>query len=181
MSDADRERWDARHATSAQARPALPHVFERFERLFPTRGHALEIACGLGSAALWLARRGLDVDAVDVSPVAIARAQAFQARQPVAARVRFAVYDLDQGLPHGAPVDVLLCCNFRAPHLYPAMARRLAPGGLLAVTTLSRVGAIGGAYRAEPGELHAAFRHLATLAEGERDGRAWLLARRREE
>jgi hypothetical protein len=55
--------------------------------------------------------------------------------------------------------------------------QRLAPGGLLAITALSEVGAASGPFRVGPGELRAAFAELDLIAASEGQGEAWLLAR----
>ena len=114
---------------------------------------------------------------VDSSPVAIGQARDLADRCGVQERCRFSVVDLDDGLPVGGPMDAIVCHRFRAPQVYPAMVERLAPGGLLAISVLSEVGADTGPYRASPGELSAAFFELDLIAEGEGDGVAWLMAR----
>ena len=83
MSDTDRRRWDARHAAAEDVVPLPPDVLRGREDLVPTGGRALDVACGRGAVALWLARRGLVVDAVDVSPVALAAAARRAADLPV--------------------------------------------------------------------------------------------------
>lgn len=179
MTEQDRLRWDARYAerTAASADDVgLPSVFLPVVDAFPTSGQALDLACGQGLASVWLARRGLQVRGVDVSPVAVDQARALAQRRGVAARCRFDVADLDDGLPPGPPVDVLLCLKFRDPRLDRALLDRLAPGGLLAITTLSEVGAEPGPFRAAAGELASAFAGLTLVTAGERDGQAWLLA-----
>lgn len=179
MSAQDRSRWDVAYRDRAPAfEPALPDVFAGHEAAFPTIGTALDVACGQGAAAVWLARRGLDVAAFDVSPVAVERAHELAARTGVTERCRFEAADLDDGLPPGPPVDVLLCHRFRDPRLYPALTERLKPGGLLAICVLSEVGGPRGPFRAAAGELDSAFGALDALAAGEGDGQAWLLARR---
>jgi SAM-dependent methyltransferase len=178
VSEQDRTRWDAVYIDrDAVPTPALPAVFDGHGDLFPRTGTALEIACGSGAAAVWLAQRGLDVHGVDVSTVAIDRSRALAEQAGVT--VRFEAVDLDEGLPPGGPVNLLLCHKFRDPTLYPQMLSRLAPGGLLAICVLSEVGAAPGRFRATPGELRTAFAALEELAAGEGDGEAWLLARRR--
>jgi SAM-dependent methyltransferase len=177
VSEQDRTRWDAAYTDRGAHTPALPAVFGNHENLFPRTGTALEIACGPGAAAVWLAQRGLDVHGVDVSAVAIERARALAEQAGVTAR--FEAVDLDAGLPAGVPADVLLCHKFRDPLLYPQMLDRLAPGGLLAICVLSEVGATPGRFRATPGELRTAFSTLDEVAAGEGDGQGWLLARRR--
>jgi SAM-dependent methyltransferase len=121
----------------------------------------------------------MEVHGVDVSRVAIDLARKLVSRSGFGDRCRFEVVDLDHGLPEGPPVDLLLCHLFRDARLDRAMIDRLAPGGLLAVATLSEVDVGPGSFRAEPGELRAAFGELELLVEGESKGRAWILGRRR--
>lgn len=180
MSAEDQLRWDAVYSARAHTdgEPAVPADFLGIEHHFPTTGHALDLACGRGGGALWLARRGLQVWGVDISTVAIDHARASAAQWQVADRCRFDVVDLDHGLPPGAPVDVALCHRFWAPELRDAVIERLASGGLLAISVLSEVGAASGRYRAAPGELVAAFGDLDKVCSGEGHGIAWLLARK---
>jgi SAM-dependent methyltransferase len=180
VAEGDRRRWDERYTRQG---PALvgavepPGVFATYAEAFPTTGRALDLACGQGFGTVWLARRGLDVWALDVSAVAIAHARDLAERNGVGDRCRFDVVDLDEGLPDGPPVDVILCHKFRDRHLDQEIIGRLAPGGLLAIAVLSEVGAAPGPFRAVAGELPAAFAHLDVVATGEGKGSAWLLAR----
>ncbi|MCV7377387.1 SAM-dependent methyltransferase [Mycobacterium alsense] len=177
MAEEDRRRWDERHATRAPA-GAVEAFLARHASVFPPAGLALDLACGQGLGAVWLARRGLDVSGYDVSAVAIGRARESARLAGVGERCRFEVFDLDDGLPPGPPADVILCHMFRDPRLDRAIVERLAPGGLLAIAALSEVGAAPGPFRAAPGELRTAFAELERVADGEGDGQAWLLARR---
>ncbi|PVZ11717.1 class I SAM-dependent methyltransferase [Actinomycetospora cinnamomea] len=170
MSASDRERWDARFADGRLAEPAPPDALVGREHLLPAAGRALDVACGRGEVAVWLAARGLAVDAVDVSPVGLAAGRA----RPGGEAVRWIEADLAEGLPVAGPYDVVVCQRFRDPRLYPALTAALAPGGLLVVTVLS---GSGGPFRAPPGELLAAFGHLAVLHQEESGGRASLVAR----
>ncbi|CAN5372038.1 class I SAM-dependent methyltransferase [soil metagenome] len=185
MSDEDRVRWDdryARHQPGPAVGPELPIVFQPFVDTFPTAGQALDLACGLGSLSVWLARRGLHVWGLDVSPVAISAARALADDSGLAGHCRFEVADLDGGLPAGPHVELVVCNKFRDPGLDSAIIGRLAPGGLLAVSALSQVGATPGPFRVKPGELQQAFAKLdhiaAGEAHGEAHGEAWLLARK---
>nr|WP_018599275.1 class I SAM-dependent methyltransferase [Mycobacterium sp. 155] len=173
-------RWDAIHTdrSSDDTEPGPPSVFASYVTVFPVTGTALDIACGQGTASIWLAQRGFEVLGVDVSPVAVETARAQARRFGVADRCRFGVADLDDGLPAGPPADVILCHRFRDRRLYPSLIDRLAPGGLLAICVLSEIGGAPHPFRATPGELHAAFAGLEVIAAGEGDGQAWLLGRR---
>lgn len=188
LSGADRERWDARHAAVGPGTPMppdglrgrlalLPGGAEPGDRRgLPAGGRALDVACGRGAVAVWLAQRGFAVDAVDVSGVGLASTRALAAGEGTAVHVVEA--DLDAGLPVTGPYDLVVCQRYRAPALYPALAAALAPGGLLVLTVLSEVGDEGGRFRAAPGELAQAFPQLQTLDHREGGGEATLLARR---
>jgi len=180
VSEEDRRRWDERYTGAGQpdGEPSPPEVFASVEHLFPKSGTALEIASGRGEVSVWLANRGMSVLGVDVSPVALDLARQLAGRSGVADRCRFEVWDLDDGLPPGPPIDLLVCHMFREPRLDRELIERLAPGGLLAITSLSEVGAGPGRYRARPGELRDSFAGLEALAQGEADGVAFLLGRK---
>jgi SAM-dependent methyltransferase len=154
-----------------------PDILAQHADLLPVAGDALDLACGQGGIAVWLARRGLEVRGFDVSPVAVGQARDLARRAGVEERCRFDVADLDDGLPEGPPVDLIVCHKFRDHRLDDAILGRLKRGGLLALLVLSEVGAVPGPFRAAPGELPAAFPGLHPLAAGEGQGHAWLLAR----
>lgn len=182
VSGEDRLRWDQRYAhrnVLSDEDVGLPAMFRPFTDIFPTSGCALDLACGVGGVAVWLAKRGLHVWGCDVSPVAVTRARELAVLGDAADRCQFEVVDLDDGLPAGPPVDVLICNKFRDQRLYRHMAERLVDGGLLAISVLSEVGSSPGPFRVRAGELRSAFDGLDLIAAEESGGVAWLLARRR--
>ena len=71
-----REDWDARYAAVENLWAAKPNRFlvAEVEDLEP--GRALDLACGEGQNAIWLATLGWRVTGVDYSEVAIAKARA---------------------------------------------------------------------------------------------------------
>jgi SAM-dependent methyltransferase len=129
MSQEDREKWNARYAIAEDA-PRLPslHLTNLADRL-PTRGRALDIAGGAGRHALWLAKRGLDVTLVDISPaaLAIAAARAGEQELPLTCECLDLEYD---PLPAG-PWDVMVSFNFLQRSIWPQMRAALSPGGWL--------------------------------------------------
>lgn len=181
MSAADRKHWDERYAAGGPAPvlddPPLTPFLAPIEHLIPTTGHALELACGRGRAAVWLAKRGMDYWGVDVSPVAIELARELARRSGVEDRCRFDVFDLDNGLPPGPLVDLLFCHLFVDRRLDDAVMERVALGGILLVVSLSEVGHGPGDFRIKPGELLDAFSSLEVLDHAESEGVARLLAR----
>ncbi len=183
MSADDALRWDARYADREVGEPAAPDALVDSDLigLIPSRGRALDVACGAGAQAVWLARRGLDVVALDVSQEAIDLTRAAASAGGVADRVDARVVDLDLGVPPQlGSFDVIVCQRFRAVELYPTFLERLRPGGVCVVTVLSEAGADSpGAYHAPPGELiHAFDRHdVEVLAHTEGNGSASIVVR----
>ncbi|MCT7354028.1 methyltransferase domain-containing protein [Streptomyces sp. 15-116A] len=115
-----------------------------------TGGRALELGCGPGRNALFLAERGFEVDAVDLSPAALDWARE-RARETGARGVRFHCGDafaLTASELRG-PYDLVYdsgCFHHLPPHRrisYLALLERvLAPGGHFALTCFA-AGAMG--------------------------------------
>jgi SAM-dependent methyltransferase len=166
--------------------PAPSEFLVACERDLPAGGRALDLACGRGRNAVWLAARGFDVVAVDVSTIGLAKARSLAERRSVAGRITTLAHDLAHGLPvFDAPFDVVLCLHFRRTELWPQLASLLAPRGLLLVETLARDAAnldVNPDFLSERDELLAAAQNLDVLlcARGTAGKRATdrLLARR---
>lgn len=166
MSEADRRKWDDRYRAGAYAERTWPSAFlVDCAPLLPNAGRALDLACGAGRNALFLARRGLQVDAVDISAEALARGRAAAPDLPI----RWCLQDLDDGLPPD-PYDVIVNVRYVNPALLGSLLPNLREGGVLLVeqhlaTDLPDVvGPSNPAFRAAPGELS----QLVASAEGMR-------------
>jgi tellurite methyltransferase len=107
------------------------------EQVAPLRpGRALELACGLGHNATWLARRGWDVDAVDISPEGLRIAESLASAH--SATVHWIAADLDEFIPARGSYD--LVCVFRfldRVHLPRRISEALADGGRLVYETFT--------------------------------------------
>jgi methyl halide transferase len=79
-----------------------PQLVEFVESLVPGSGSALEVGCGTGTNALWLAKQGFEVLGIDVAPTAIEQANAKAAG---ADSVRFACLDFLKDDVPGGPFD----------------------------------------------------------------------------
>ena len=101
-------------------------------------GTALDLGCGEGGDAVWLARLGWRVTAVDVSTTALERAATHAAAAGVAARIDFQQHDLAHSFPAGA-FDLVSAQYLHSPVEFPrdrvlrAAAGAVAPGGLLLI------------------------------------------------
>lgn len=146
--------------------------------LLPRGGKVLDVACGRGRHALWLAGAGFDVHAVDRDPEAIQFVQATADRLGLSLSCE--VVDLESDPPPvlPGPCDAILVFNYLHRPLMPALRAALAPGGRLFYETFTSRQAERGhpknpAFLLNPGELPALVAPLAVLRsrEGEFDGR----------
>lgn len=149
---------------------------------------ALDLACGAGRDAVFLAQHGFDVEGWDNAPEALERARDLARRHGVT--VRTERRDLERpGLePPARTFDLIVCFRFLHRPLFPWMERALAPGGWLVYETY-RVGQERFGRPIRPhfllgrGELALAFPTLETIHYEEREPEAGpvtarLLARR---
>ena len=123
-----RSSWNERHA--ARETPPRPAAFvvDR-EHLLPAKGRALDVAGGSGRHALWLARRGFEVTLVDISDVALARAEAAATDASLALTTVQADLSNDP-LPSGR-FEVIIVVDYLDRDVWSALPSLLAPGGLL--------------------------------------------------
>jgi SAM-dependent methyltransferase len=135
MSQQDRARWNERYAREGLVMGAGPKpVIRELGHLLPQSGRALDIACGEGQLALWLAGRGLQVTAVDIAAVGLEKLRRQAKALELEDRVVAVETDLDDGLPDlQAGLDLVTCIDFYSPPLMAAARELLAPAGLLLV------------------------------------------------
>lgn len=128
MSDDDRARWDKRWSEDRDRPRALPAWVTELDDELPRQGRALDLAAGAGRIAVGMARRGLDVTAVDISPVGLALAR--EAARDEGLKLRTVTADLEsEGIPAG-PWDLIACFHYRQPDLFATIKKELAPGGV---------------------------------------------------
>lgn len=121
------------HHGSGKANPVLVDVAGRL-----SAGTALDLGCGEGSDAIWLARAGWRVTAVDVSATALDRAAERAATAGVGGQIDWQRHDLARTSPTGT-FDLVSTHYLHSPVGFPrdqvlqAAARAVAPGGLLLI------------------------------------------------
>lgn len=137
------EFWDERYGGSERVWSGRPNqrLVEQVADLEP--GYALEVGCGEGADAIWLARRGWQVTAVDVSTVALDRTAEHAVQAGVADRVDVGVYDALGGHPphvrrRRQGYDLVSVHFLHVPRedfdgVYQRIAAAVAPGGRLLV------------------------------------------------
>ena len=128
----DRGDWDRRwERRAAEGRLHTAQILVAEVSHLPPR-RALDLACGAGRNAVWLAERGWQVTAVDFSPVALAMARAHAAERGV--EVEWVEADLRAYEPPAKSFDLVLVLYLHLPAqerraVLARAARALAPGG----------------------------------------------------
>ena len=103
-----------------------------------TPGRALDLGCGEGGDAVWLAEKGWRVTAVDISATAIRRAAAEADARGIRDRIVFERHDLSDSFPEGT-YDAISASflhstvRLERPDILRNAARAVAPGGLLVI------------------------------------------------
>jgi SAM-dependent methyltransferase len=114
----DRRQWDERYATDELVWRADPNRFLVEEVAGLPVGSALDVACGEGRNAVWLAERGWEVTGVDFSPVALGKGRRLAEHQGV--EVALVEADVTSWTPPREAFDLIVVLYL---HL-PADARR---------------------------------------------------------
>jgi tellurite methyltransferase len=193
MPEADRLRWNDRYRAEGYDFAAASWLTMMREALseHPPGAPALDIACGGGRNALFLAELGYRVDAFDISDVGLSILRTALARRAAAGRplaIEARQVDLERtALPVDA-YELILDAFYLERSLFEPMRHALRPGGRLIIRTFlftpggpatSRLGSP--AFALQPGELACAFGdfEILELIENHASEEAFLFARRR--
>lgn len=128
--------WNQRYAGRELIWTAAPNQFlvAEVESLSP--GRALDLGCGEGRNAVWLAEQGWNVTAVDFSDVGVGKGREMAANRGV--EVDWVVEDLNSYQPQGGGFDLVIDFYIHLPpDQRQALTRKgataVAPGGTLLI------------------------------------------------
>jgi len=139
------EECSERSGNPASKSEAVPLLVETAGKLKP--GQALDLACGSGRNAIWLAEHGWSVTAVDRSPVTIPGVDTQVADLE---KHEFAIAE--------ASWDLIVVSLYLQRDLFEPIKRGLKPGGVaLVIVLLMEPGHERSLFRAQPGELAKYF------------------------
>jgi SAM-dependent methyltransferase len=144
-------------------------------RLLPPGGRVLDVACGRGRHALFLARRGFRVHALDRDADAVAELRAIASKERLA--VTSEVVDLETEPPPSlgrGRFDGIVVVRYLHRPLFPSLIEALAPGGWLIYETFTTAQALRGhptnpRFLLKPGELPQLVAPLSIVAAREAD------------
>jgi SAM-dependent methyltransferase len=144
MSTRDRVRWNDKHAKREPYSIVQPdawlvealQVIETAPGMTESRRRALDVACGLGHNAIWLAQQGWQADGVDISANGLQLARQSAAVNEV--HVGWMEADLDNWNPLDYEYDLAIVFRFLDRESVPRVVRTaLRPGGWLVYETFS--------------------------------------------
>lgn len=131
----DRSDWDERYRTAELVWRSEPNRWVAEEVAMLSPGRALDVACGEGRNAVWLAEQGWDATGVDFSPVGLDKGRRMAAERGV--QVTWVEADA-RTWEAPSPFDLVVVCYLQLPEAdrraaLGHAAAALAPGGTLLV------------------------------------------------
>ncbi len=139
----DAEGWDERYAGTELVWGHEPNRWVAAEMADAAPATALDVACGEGRNAIWLAKQGWQVTGIDFSAAGLERARLLAEEAGVAARTTWQRLDVVRDQYPAGPFAAVIVCYLqlveaeRRQALQRA-ARAVAPGGLLLVVAHDR-------------------------------------------
>ena len=132
--------WDERYRATGAMWSGHPNSHLVFEATDVVPGRALDVGCGEGADAIWLAEHDWQATAVDISSVALARgaARATEVGADTAQRITWLHADLIEWDPAAAQYDLVSAQFMRLPteprnSQFRRLAASVAPGGTLLI------------------------------------------------
>jgi 2-polyprenyl-3-methyl-5-hydroxy-6-metoxy-1,4-benzoquinol methylase len=132
----DQQSWEERYQAHPKIWSGRPNaaLVAPVEHLLP--GTALDVGCGEGGDALWLAGRGWQVTALDFATTALERGRERASELGIADRITWTHADLTRWAPEDERFDLVTAMFVHLPGesmttLVPRLAEAVAPGGTL--------------------------------------------------
>src|SRR5579859_2187690 len=136
----EQDHWEARY-TAGEPPPwdsgrVSAELVRRIAEAKIAPCRAVELGCGTGTNAVWLAQQGFDVTAIDISPTAIAQAE--KRAKDAGVRIRFVTADITALPDLGPPFEFVFDRG-----CYHAVRRGNAGGFLRQLGKIMAPGALG--------------------------------------
>lgn len=152
------ETWNQRYSGSGDAAGSEPAALvTKFASVETLGRRALDLACGAGRNALWLAGQGWQVTAVDGSEVAIQLVERRAQTAGVAIETQVVDLEADQYRIEPAAWDLIVIYNYLQHNLFPALQTGVKPGGLAIVSVHLAEPDRASRFSVQSGELQQIF------------------------
>ena len=169
FTEYDQTYWDAFYNDRPSVWSGQPNAQLVTEVAELTPGAALDVGCGEGADAIWLARQGWTVTAVDISQVALTRgAENAATDQASAARIPWTRQNLLEWAPPVSSFDLISAQFMHLPKeerepLFTRLAAAVAPGGTLLIVGHHPTDMESGAHRPPRSDLFYTAEEIGLL------------------
>ena len=161
------QQWNQRYRDNPSENiPSPALVLSENAHLLPDQGDALDLACGLGGNALFLAQQDFQVCAWDYSNAAIEQLKQVANNHEI--KLQAEIRDVVKEPPASQSFDVIVVSRFLDRSLIPELIAALKPGGLIFYQTFIRekvidIGPSNPDFLLNPNELLDLFSSLKVL------------------
>ncbi len=165
MSQQDRNKWNLRYAEDSYRKANPVTLLENWIADIPV-GKALDVACGAGRNAIFLAQAGFDVDAIDISREGLKKAK--NNAEGRGLDINWIEHDFDQVYEFDIDYDVIVVLWYVNLPLIARLSGCLAPGGYLLceehlMTDVEVAGPTSSRFRVVSGQLRDAASALSVV------------------
>ena len=165
MSKQDRDKWNLKHHQGYEENNNPAVLLKDWLVKIPV-GRALDLACGGGRNAVFLAQAGYQVDAIDISSEGLKQAR--QKSEKLGLSINWIEHDLDQCYQFDRDYNLIVVMWYVDPGLISRLCHCLAPGGYLLceehlIVDQEVIGPHNPDYRLAPGALRDAVTGLDVL------------------
>lgn len=162
MAQEDRDKWNKRYAEDSYRKGNPVTLLENWIEHVPA-GKAIDIACGAGRNALFMAQAGFDVDAIDIAAEGLKQGR--QNSETQGLNINWIEHDLDRPYNFDTDYQLIVVMWYVNLALISRLFDCLAPGGYLICEEhlLSDCDVVGPAnphFRVAPGKLREAVSSL---------------------
>ena len=136
MSNPIQTKWNNIYQDESPGSRLVDRVLGENAHLLPTNGTALDLACGLAANGIFLAEKGLDVQAWDISDQVVRKLNEFAQQKDIS--LTASTQDLSTAVFPEAAFDVIVVAHFLERDLSDKIISALKPNGLLFCQTFTK-------------------------------------------
>jgi len=136
MDEKAQNKWNNIYSEADISNKRVSFGLRENSHLLPPIGRALDLACGTGGDAIFLAERGLDVDAWDISDAVVEKINVYANEHNLS--INAEARDINAKPPLSEIYDVISVAHYLERSLVPLLIEALKPGGIVIYQTFTR-------------------------------------------
>ncbi len=136
MDEKAQNKWNNIYSDVDISNKRVSFGLQENSHLLPSTGRALDLACGTGGDAIFLAERGLKVDAWDISDAVVEKINVYANEHNLS--INAEARDINAKPPLNEIYDVISVAHYLERSLVPLLIEALKPGGIVVYQTFTR-------------------------------------------